>query len=85
MSLKGKPVCAQNLFGNLLRDPRETQPDLTLGTSQLPWTILWGEVFLGSQFPHPQDCGMRSLSRAPVQLWVWRCSLEGTNANSGAS
>lgn len=83
-------LCTEFIW-DLLRDPRKTQPWIAM---QVIWhwshpsclrTILWGGFLLGAQFSHPEDCGMRSLSRTRVQLWVWRSSLEDTNSNSGKS
>lgn len=37
--------------------------DLTVATSELPQANPVGWVLLGAQFSHPEDCGMRSLSR----------------------
>lgn len=48
MSLKGKPVCAQNLFRSLLRDPRKTQPWVAV---QMMWP--WP-----SQAASGQSCGV---------------------------
>lgn len=82
MSLKGKPVCAQNLFGNLLRDPRKTQPWIAMQMIQ-HWarpsclrTILWGGFWLGTLFSHPENCGMRSQCSCGCGDAAWKIQMQ---------
>lgn len=84
MSLKGKPVCAQNWFGSLVRDPRKTQPWTAMQLWHWPHlsclrTILWAGFCWELSFATLRTVGWgpwAGLSR------VWRSSLEDKNANS---
>lgn len=82
MSLKGKPLCAQNWFGSLLRDPRKTQPWTAMQIWHWPHlsclrTILWAWVLLGAQFALSQDCGM-SRTQQGVEIQPRRYKLKFT-------